>query len=162
QSGLCRGVHDVLFHGRARRGHHRAQPVGGAGGGRRCAGALLHRGGGRGPRQPRGGAGRRDHRGPASRDRRQPVPRARACGALFDRRDRLAGAPRGTVRAGDVSAVALRPAATRSPLWIAIWAVPIAALLAVLPWVLDPYRTIQLAYGLIFAVAGLGFNILLG
>jgi len=61
-----------------------------------------------------------------------------------------------------VSAIALRPTATRSPLWIVIWAVPIAALLAVLPWVLEPYRTIQMAYGLIFAIAGLGFNILLG
>ena len=61
-----------------------------------------------------------------------------------------------------MNAVALSPAATRSPLWIAIWAVPIAALLAVLPWVLEPYRTIQMAYGLIFAIAGLGFNILLG
>ena len=61
-----------------------------------------------------------------------------------------------------MSAVALRSAATRSPLWIVIWAVPIAALLAVLPWVMEPYRTIQLAYGLIFAIAGLGFNILLG
>ena len=61
-----------------------------------------------------------------------------------------------------MSAVALRPAATRSPLWIVVWAVPIAALLSVLPWVMDPYRTIQLAYGLIFAIAGLGFNILLG
>ena len=61
-----------------------------------------------------------------------------------------------------MSAIALRPTATRSPLWIVIWAVPIAALLAVLPWVLEPYRTIQMAYGLIFAIAGLGFNILLG
>ena len=61
-----------------------------------------------------------------------------------------------------MNAVALSSAATRSPLWIAIWAVPIAALLAVLPWVLEPYRTIQLAYGLIFAIAGLGFNLLLG
>ena len=61
-----------------------------------------------------------------------------------------------------MSAVALRPAATRSPLWIVIWAVPIAAILAMLPWVMDPYRTIQLTYGLIFAIAGLGFNILLG
>src|SRR5207302_7029246 len=75
---------------------------------------------------------------------------------------RLAGAPRRALRAGYVSAIALRPTATRSPLWIVIWAVPIAALLAVLPWVLEPYRTIQMAYGLIFAIAGLGFNILLG
>jgi branched-chain amino acid transport system permease protein len=61
-----------------------------------------------------------------------------------------------------MSAIALRPAALRSPLWIAIWAAPIAVLLAVLPWVMDSYRTIQLAYGLIFAIAGLGFNLLLG
>jgi branched-chain amino acid transport system permease protein len=54
------------------------------------------------------------------------------------------------------------PALRRSPLWIAVWAVPVAVLLAVLPWVMDSYRTIQLAYGLIFAIAGLGFNILLG
>src|SRR5207249_4466421 len=102
------------------------------------------------------------HRGPAPRDRHQPVPRAGVGGALSDRRTRLAGAPRRALRAGYVSAIALRPTATRSPLWIVIWAVPIAALLAVLPWVLEPYRTIQMAYGLIFAIAGLGFNILLG
>jgi len=61
-----------------------------------------------------------------------------------------------------MTAIALRPAALRSPLWIAVWAVPIAVLLAVLPLVMDSYRTIQLAYGLIFAIAGLGFNLLLG
>jgi branched-chain amino acid transport system permease protein len=61
-----------------------------------------------------------------------------------------------------MSTLALRPAAMRSPLWIVVWAVPIAVLLAVLPWVMDSYRTIQLAYGLIFAIAGLGFNLLLG
>ena len=61
-----------------------------------------------------------------------------------------------------MTTLALRPAALRSPLWIAVWAVPMAVLLAVLPWVMDSYRTIQLAYGLIFAIAGLGFNLLLG
>jgi branched-chain amino acid transport system permease protein len=61
-----------------------------------------------------------------------------------------------------MSTVALRPAAARSPLWIVVWAVPIAVVLTVLPLVLDSYRTIQLAYGLIFAIAGLGFNLLLG
>jgi len=61
-----------------------------------------------------------------------------------------------------MSTVALRPAAARSPLRIVVWAVPIAVVLAVLPLVLDSYRTIQLAYGLIFAIAGLGFNLLLG
>lgn len=44
----------------------------------------------------------------------------------------------------------------------AIWAVPILIVLVVAPWVLDEYRTIELAYGLVFAVAGLGFNLLLG
>jgi branched-chain amino acid transport system permease protein len=50
----------------------------------------------------------------------------------------------------------------RSPLRVAIWAVPIAAGLLVLPWVLDPYHTILLAYGLVMAIAVLGFNLLLG
>jgi len=62
-----------------------------------------------------------------------------------------------------VSTIALSaPDVRRSPVRIALWAVPIVAILAVLPWVMDSYRTIQLAYGLIFAIAGLGFNILLG
>lgn len=62
-----------------------------------------------------------------------------------------------------MSEIALRvPAARRSPLRIAAWAVPLAVILAVLPLVMDSYRTLQLAYGLIFAIAGLGFNILLG
>jgi branched-chain amino acid transport system permease protein len=62
-----------------------------------------------------------------------------------------------------VSEIALRiPAARRSPLRIVAWALPLAVILALLPLVMDSYRTIQLAYGLIFAIAGLGFNILLG
>src|SRR4051812_45313266 len=62
-----------------------------------------------------------------------------------------------------MSAIAVStPAARRSPLRIAVFAVPIAVLLAVLPLVMDQYRTIQLAYGLVFAIAGLGFNVLLG
>ena len=62
-----------------------------------------------------------------------------------------------------MSEIALRiPATRRSPLRVAVWAVPIAVVLAVLPLVMDSYRTIELAYGLIFAIAGLGFNILLG
>ncbi len=38
----------------------------------------------------------------------------------------------------------------------------IAVLLLVVPHVADPYQTILLAYGLIFAIAALGFNLLLG
>ena len=61
-----------------------------------------------------------------------------------------------------MSAIALPPAALRSPLWILVWAVPIAALLGLAPWALDPYQTILLAYGLVMAIAVLGFNLLLG
>ncbi len=50
----------------------------------------------------------------------------------------------------------------RSPLKIVFWAVPIAVLLAVLPLVIDPYQTILLSYGLVMAIAVLGFNLLLG
>jgi branched-chain amino acid transport system permease protein len=50
----------------------------------------------------------------------------------------------------------------RSPLKAAIWAIPIAALLVALPWAVDPYQTILVAYGLVMAIAVLGFNLLLG
>lgn len=39
---------------------------------------------------------------------------------------------------------------------------PVVLLLVVLPWILPPYHTILLSYGLAFAVAALGFNLLLG
>jgi len=39
---------------------------------------------------------------------------------------------------------------------------PILLLLLLLPWFLPPYQTILLTYGLAFAVAALGFNLLLG
>ncbi|MBI4610809.1 MAG: branched-chain amino acid ABC transporter permease [Candidatus Rokubacteria bacterium] len=45
---------------------------------------------------------------------------------------------------------------------IAAYVVPIAAMLVVLPYVIPPYQTILLSYGLIFAIAALGFNLLLG
>jgi branched-chain amino acid transport system permease protein len=38
----------------------------------------------------------------------------------------------------------------------------LVVLLAVLPTVLPPFQTIQLCYGLVFAIAALGFNLLLG
>ena len=41
-------------------------------------------------------------------------------------------------------------------------AVLIALALVVLPWVVEPYQTVLLSYGLIFAIAALGFNLLLG
>jgi branched-chain amino acid transport system permease protein len=42
------------------------------------------------------------------------------------------------------------------------WIVPIALLLLVAPMVIDPFQTITLTYGLIAAIAALGFNLLLG
>ncbi len=50
----------------------------------------------------------------------------------------------------------------RSPLRMVVWAVPLALLLVVLPWAVDPYQTILVAYGLVMAIAVLGFNLLLG
>ncbi|RMF88145.1 MAG: branched-chain amino acid ABC transporter permease, partial [Nitrospinota bacterium] len=43
-----------------------------------------------------------------------------------------------------------------------IYLIPIAIILLVIPSVVDPYQTILLSYGLIYAIAALGFNLLLG
>ncbi len=48
------------------------------------------------------------------------------------------------------------------PRRLLLYAIPITLLLLVLPFVLEPYQTILLSYGLIFAIAALGFNLLLG
>jgi branched-chain amino acid transport system permease protein len=56
----------------------------------------------------------------------------------------------------------VRPLETRSPLRIVVWAVPIAVLLALAPYTFEPYHTILLGYGLVMAIAVLGFNLLLG
>ena len=50
----------------------------------------------------------------------------------------------------------------RSPVKLALWAIPVVAVLAALPWAIDPYQTILVAYGLVMAIAVLGFNLLLG
>jgi branched-chain amino acid transport system permease protein len=42
------------------------------------------------------------------------------------------------------------------------YAVAVVLLLIVLPLVVEPYQTVLLSYGLIFAIAALGFNLLLG
>jgi len=57
-------------------------------------------------------------------------------------------------------AVVFRP--TLSPRRIAAYAAPIVLVLAVLPQLISPYQTQLLTYGLIFAIAALGFNLLLG
>ena len=59
-------------------------------------------------------------------------------------------------------AITLRPAQTRSPFRAVVWAVPIVVLLALAPYAVDPYQTILLGYGLTYAIAVLGFNLLLG
>ena len=52
--------------------------------------------------------------------------------------------------------------AAHSPRRALTWAVPVLVLLAAVPWVLDSYQAILLAYGLVMAIAALGFNLLLG
>ncbi|MBI2467770.1 MAG: branched-chain amino acid ABC transporter permease [Candidatus Rokubacteria bacterium] len=51
---------------------------------------------------------------------------------------------------------------TASPRRLLLPAAVVLALLVVLPVVVPPYQTILLSYGLIFAIAALGFNLLLG
>ncbi|MDI4234720.1 branched-chain amino acid ABC transporter permease [Bradyrhizobium sp. Arg237L] len=56
-----------------------------------------------------------------------------------------------------------RTAATGTSIWrIAIGAAIALVILAVLPQLVDPYQTVLLTYGLIMAIAALGFNLLLG
>lgn len=42
------------------------------------------------------------------------------------------------------------------------WAIPVVLLLVALPFVVEPYQTVLLSYGFVFAIAALGFNLLLG
>jgi branched-chain amino acid transport system permease protein len=53
-------------------------------------------------------------------------------------------------------------AAATSPLRSLAYAVPVALVLLVLPYIVTPYQTILMSYGLIMAIAALGFNLLLG
>jgi branched-chain amino acid transport system permease protein len=50
----------------------------------------------------------------------------------------------------------------RSALRKLAWVLPIALLLLVAPFVIDPFQTLTLTYGLIAAIGALGFNLLLG
>jgi branched-chain amino acid transport system permease protein len=52
--------------------------------------------------------------------------------------------------------------AARSPMKVAVYALPVAVVLLALPYAIEPYQTILLTYGLIMAIAALGFNLLLG
>jgi len=49
-----------------------------------------------------------------------------------------------------------------SPARLARVALPVLAALLVVPFVAAPYQTVLLCYGLVFAIAALGFNLLLG
>ena len=42
------------------------------------------------------------------------------------------------------------------------WLVPVAALLIAAPYLIDPFQTLTLTYGLVAAIGALGFNLLLG
>jgi len=56
-----------------------------------------------------------------------------------------------------------RTAATGTSIWrIAIGPAIVLVILAILPQLVDPYQTVLLTYGLIMAIAALGFNLLLG
>jgi len=50
----------------------------------------------------------------------------------------------------------------RSAMWILGWIIPAAVLLLVAPYVIDPFQTLTLTYGLVAAIGALGFNLLLG
>jgi branched-chain amino acid transport system permease protein len=52
--------------------------------------------------------------------------------------------------------------AVASPRRVMSWAVPAVIALVLLPFVVPPYQTVLLSYGLVFAIAALGFNLLLG
>ena len=51
---------------------------------------------------------------------------------------------------------------TLKPLRLLLYVAPLALLLVLLPYLTDPYQTLLLSYGLIMAIAALGFNLLLG
>jgi branched-chain amino acid transport system permease protein len=50
----------------------------------------------------------------------------------------------------------------RSTMRILAWVVPLAVVLLVAPFVIDPFQTLTLTYGLVAAIGALGFNLLLG
>ena len=54
------------------------------------------------------------------------------------------------------------PVGGHSILRMLAWIVPIAVLLVIAPWVIDPFQTLTLTYGLVAAIGALGFNLLLG
>ena len=51
---------------------------------------------------------------------------------------------------------------TAPPRRVLTWSAPVLLALIALPFVVPPYQTVLLSYGLVFAIAALGFNLLLG
>src|SRR5262249_5263974 len=155
------GLRDRLFHGGARRRHHRTEPGGGARHGRRGAHSCFRGGGHRRARQSAGRAGRgadrelRAHRG-------HPVlPRDRTRRALSHRSRGAAGQTDRSVRNRVMTAAAVSRVQYRPKLLLFAAAV-VLLLLALLPPYIGLYQTQLLTYGLIAAIAALGFNLLLG
>ncbi|MFI5012305.1 MAG: branched-chain amino acid ABC transporter permease [Hyphomicrobiales bacterium] len=61
-----------------------------------------------------------------------------------------------------MTAVSQTLRASRPRLRVIALAAPIAVLLVLVPFLVDSYQTLLLTYGLIYAIAALGFNLLLG
>src|SRR6516225_3772212 len=155
-------VRDRLFHGGARRRHHRTEPGGGARHGCRGAHSCFRGRGDRRARQSAGRAGRgadrelRSHRG-------HPVlPRDRTCRALSHRGRGTAGQTHRSVRNRVMTAAAVSRVQYRPKLLLFVAAIVVLVLLALLPPYIGLYQTQLLTYGLIAAIAALGFNLLLG
>jgi len=51
---------------------------------------------------------------------------------------------------------------TLQPLRLLLYVSPLVVLLLLVPYVTNPYQTFLLSYGLVMAIAALGFNLLLG
>src|SRR6516165_6808808 len=155
-------VRDRLFHGGARRRHHRTEPGGGARHGCRGAHSCFRGRGDRRARQSAGRAGRgadrelRSHRG-------HPVlPRDRTCRALSHRGRGTAGQTHRSVRNRVMTAAAVSRVQYRPKLLLFVAAIVVLVLLALLPPYIGLYQTQLLTYGLVAAIAALGFNLLLG
>src|SRR5712691_305492 len=155
QPRLCPGLHAGLLHGRSGRGHCRPAAGRRARHGSGRADPGLRRGGHRRAREPRGRADRSPAGGCGPRARDNPVPGGRAGGALSDGDCGVAHPTRRALR----PRMSPAPAAGRRLL---VAAGPIVLALVILPYIVEPYQTVLFSYGLIFAIAALGFNLLLG
>src|SRR6516165_3192086 len=156
------GVRDRLFHGGARRRHHRTEPGGGARHGDRGAHSCLRRRGDRRARQSAGRAGRGAHRELRAHRGHPVLPRDRTCRALSHCGRGTAGQTYRSIRNRVMTAAAVSRVQYRPKLLLFAAAAVVLVLLALLPPYIGLYQTQLLTYGLIAAIAALGFNLLLG